>query len=1092
MIIKLAGNGGNMSAAGVGTPQSRSLPTNLGVSFTDFRMLNPSMESSSTGGFSTNSIQAPSQTHTFSSAINTRNNVFVITLEETGINAVQNALALLNANPAVEIAEPDFLYEFFATPNDPMFEAQYALEKINATGAWDITTGSMSVVVGVVDSGIDGTHPDLVDNLWVNPNPNQNGYVNDIHGYNFTGRAGGVPTDTHGHGTHVAGIIGAKGNNGIGTSGVNWDVSLAWLGIDLGDGYVSASAAIEAINYANNHNITILNNSWGGSGYSEILKEAISHYNGLFVAAAGNSRSDNDFWPHYPSSYNLPNVISVASTDASDNLSFFSNYGAASVHIAAPGSEILSLGLNGDYRVAGGTSMASPHVAGVAALLKAANPEIAPEAIREILIGSARQADTLTAHAFGIVDAHSAVSFDIGNLYTITYNFLDGGTEPVAVKVFPGGRLREPMEPSRTGYVFDGWHTGEYGGVPYNFSDAVNRDITLYARWFIPVPGMYYVEFPDLNFQREVLRLLNNQGDGHKARSSIVSADKALLAAFTSLDVSNRSIRDITGLRYFTGLTKLDCSDNELTEVNITNNTRLMELNGSYNQMLSPDSVTGWLETGLVLDSNFKFYPQKKAFMDLQNEIDAYGSAYEDMVITIRTDIAMTSCLTVPGNPNGKTLTITSDNMTRALIRERSGNGLLVVNAGASVILKNIIIDGNKDAYPNNGSPLAYVEGGDFTLGGGAILRNNRAYVGGGVDILKGTLTMDGGEISGNTVSYYGGGVNVDLNGALTINSGKISGNTAGSGYGGGVRVYGGALSMHGGEISGNTGDGVSVYSASFIMNNGKISGNIGGGVFISGGEITGSGAFTMNGGEIAGNTSAINGGGVSVSGRGAFTMNGGEITGNTAYYDGGGVYVSSTLCPDGDGWSICSGKLTLGGKAVVRDNKNNNVYLVRYGQCFYDGVCKDSTSYITLSADTPPETGMRVGVKTEAEDGVIVKSGAMPGDEAYFFADQYGHRVTYEDGQLRINGPAIIYGDVNWDGRVTPLDATLLARRLAGQDGIMINEKSADVNNDGRVTPLDQTILRRHLAGWAGYETLPFIPDLTRIFHGISTAGEQ
>jgi len=121
-------------------------------------------------------------------------------------------------------------------------------------------------------------------------------------------------------------------------------------------------------------------------------------------------------------------------------------------------------------------------VAGVAALLKAANTEIAPEAIREILIGSARQADTLTAHVFGIVVVHSAVSFGIGNLYTITYNFLDGETEPAAVKVFPGGRLREPMEPSRTGYVFDGWYTGEYCGVPYNFSDAANRDITLYAR----------------------------------------------------------------------------------------------------------------------------------------------------------------------------------------------------------------------------------------------------------------------------------------------------------------------------------------------------------------------------------------------------------------------------------------------------------------------------------------------------------------------------------------------------------------------------------------------------------------------------------
>jgi len=431
VIVKLVNSGSNMSTAAADMLQSRSLPLNLGVSFTDIRLLNPSMESSNTGGFTTDSVQAPTPSLTFNSQLSTFNsnkgsqdNVFVLTLEETGIDAVENALAALNANPAVEIAEPDFLYELLTTPNDPMYNMQYALERINAERAWDITTGSKSVVVGVVDTGIDSAHPDLADNLWVNPDPNQNGYVNDIHGYNFAGRVGGVPTDTHGHGTHVAGIIGAKGNNGTGLSGVNWDVSLAWLGV-AANGFVSTSAAIEAINYAHNHNISILNNSWGGRIYSETLKKAIANYNGLFVAAAGNDKSNNDTLPHYPSGYDLPNVISVASTDASDKLSSSSNYGDRSVHIAAPGNVILSTWKNGAYEEKSGTSMASPHVAGVAALVKAVNPGFSPEAIKEILIETARRPDTLAPYKFGIVDANAAIRYGI-NFSTFIYGDVNG------------------------------------------------------------------------------------------------------------------------------------------------------------------------------------------------------------------------------------------------------------------------------------------------------------------------------------------------------------------------------------------------------------------------------------------------------------------------------------------------------------------------------------------------------------------------------------------------------------------------------------------------------------------------------------------
>ena len=1093
VIVKLAAGGGSMSATASGNPQGRSFPPNLGVSFTDIRVLNPSLEISDTGGFSINSVHAQSQT--FNSNTGSQNNVFVLTLEETGRDAVENALAILNANPAVEIAEPDYLYELAATPNDPMYNAQYALKKIRAEQAWDITTGGTSVVVGVVDTGIDGTHPDFAGNLWVNPNPGANGYENDIHGYNFTSGFGGIPIDTNGHGTHVAGIIGARGNNGIGASGINWNVSLAWLGIHTSGNSISVSAAIEAVNYANNHNIPILNNSYGGPEYSKLFEEAISGYNGLFVAAAGNEGSDNDIWPRYPASYDLPNIISVASTNEWDELSETSNYGDNTVHIAAPGNGILSTWLNGTYREISGTSMASAYVAGVAALIKAVNPDCAPEVIRAALRASTQPiAEDFwgMSYSFGIVDAYAALRFDISGLRTVTYDFLDDGISPVTVKVIPGSRLREPAEPSREGFVFDGWYTAAQGGVPYDFSDAVNGDMTLYARWFVPVSGMYSWEFPDLNFQREVLRLINEQDGGQRRRSGIVgAADKILLASFDFLDVSNKNIRDISGLAYFTGLTKLDCSqnrlteldisknteltwldcsDNELTELNVAGNARLTDLNSSYNRMASPGSVTGWQKIGLILNSGFIFYPQKTAFMDLQSEIAAYGDAAEDMIITVRADTPITSSLIIPGNPNGKTLTLTSDNDVRTLTRQRDIE-MLVVNKGASVILNNIVIDGNKDAYSDNWGSLVYVKGGVLTMETGAVLTNNN---GGGVNVYGGAFVMNGGEIRGNTVGGlgYGGGVNVS-GGSFAMNGGEISGNTAGGiwGYGGGVYVWNGEFAMYGGEITYNTAvDGGGVYVADsgvFAMNGGKISDNaadtgggglhvaengaaimqdgeisvntafVGGGVFIfprgdftmQAGEIIDNTAFVgggvyidvfytgdmeadsvfaMNGGKIAGNTAEWGYGGGLYASSGDFIMLGGEIIDNEADY-GGGVYI------EGDG------EIILGGTAVISGDVNNNVYL-------------PDEKYITLSTETPPALGMNIGIQTETADGVIVQSGANPGDAAYFFADESGRIVVYKSGQLVVDDK-VFYG-------LETIGVTVLPKKMIYVAGEALNLK--------------------------------------------------
>lgn len=288
-----------------------------------------------------------------------------------------------------------------ATPSDPAYTQgnQWALSKIKAAGAWDYTTGSRSVLVGVLDSGIQATHPDLTGN------------VNTSLGRNFTDDAAGLidPVD---HGTHVAGIIGAVGNNNRGISGVCWNVQMVPLrvfklemvnGQRRGTG--SNSWVARAITYAQDNNIPILNYSGGGGGYSQDLVDAINNYKGLFICAAGNGKDTNndgyvdtpcniDNEPFYPASYsrNCENVISVANTQSTDTLAAVSNYGVNSVQIAAPGEGIYSTvptNLNSSgYAYMSGTSMAAPHVTGVAALVKSYCPNLNASQIKHIILSS--------------------------------------------------------------------------------------------------------------------------------------------------------------------------------------------------------------------------------------------------------------------------------------------------------------------------------------------------------------------------------------------------------------------------------------------------------------------------------------------------------------------------------------------------------------------------------------------------------------------------------------------------------------------------------------------------------------------------------
>jgi subtilisin family serine protease len=320
---------------------------------------------------------------------------------------VQQAIAHYQKSGLVEYAEPDYEVHAILTPNDPQYldGSLWSLNNygqnggtphadISAPAAWDTRTSANPIIVAVIDTGVWYTHPDLASNMWVNPCVGcpVNGvvYPNDVYGINaITGS--GDPLDDFFHGTHCAGIIGAIGNNSVGVVGVTWNVRIMACKFLDSSGSGNTSDAITCIDYAVSKGAKLLSNSWGGGGYSQALYDAIAAARDadvIFVAAAGNNGSNNDTAPSYPASYALSNIVAVAATDHNDLLASFSNYGANSVTLGAPGVSIFNTlpnvltpamqqdGLPVDYGTLSGTSMACPHVSGALALVRAQFPDL--------------------------------------------------------------------------------------------------------------------------------------------------------------------------------------------------------------------------------------------------------------------------------------------------------------------------------------------------------------------------------------------------------------------------------------------------------------------------------------------------------------------------------------------------------------------------------------------------------------------------------------------------------------------------------------------------------------------------------------------
>src|SRR3989441_4558242 len=327
---------------------------------------------------------------------------------------VKDAIEFYRRRPDVLYAEPNWIVDAQVVPSDPSFSSLWGLNNtgqsggipdadIDAPEAWDITTGSSDVVVAVIDTGIDYTHPDLSANMFRNEldcnsngiDDDGNGQVDDCFGIDTANNDSDPMDDANpSHGSHVAGTIGAIGNNALGVVGVNWTVRLIACKSLGATGSGTTADAIDCLEYVKlmkdrGVNIVATSNSWGGGGFSQALYDAIGAHlqrGILFIAAAGNAKSDNDTTPFYPAAYYLPNVTSVAATTRTDALASFSNFGRRTVHLGAPGQEILSTTRGNTYSSLSGTSMATPHVTGVAALLKAQNPARDWRAIKNLIL----------------------------------------------------------------------------------------------------------------------------------------------------------------------------------------------------------------------------------------------------------------------------------------------------------------------------------------------------------------------------------------------------------------------------------------------------------------------------------------------------------------------------------------------------------------------------------------------------------------------------------------------------------------------------------------------------------------------------------
>jgi subtilisin family serine protease len=468
------------------------------------------------------SVESRAEVHALVSARTVKQYIVVPNLEKVELPSsldVSTALRAYRGRSEVEYAEPDYTVHLFTTSNDSLFPQMWNLlntgqnggiagDDVAATLAWNLSTGDHNVIVATLDTGIDYTHPDLIPNLFHNTavcngvNDNTNGCYG-ISAVQYTSST----FDDNGHGTHVAGIIGAAGNNNIGVVGINWNVQLLTCKFLNSAGSGQVSDAISCLDYIlqmknAGYNIVASNNSWGGRAYSQALTDAIQAQQQagiLFIAAAGNNFSDNDVVPTYPANTALSNVIAVAASTRTDDLAGFSNTGQHTVHLAAPGQEIVSTLPGHTYGLLSGTSMATPEVTGAVALLAAQNPSLDWRGLKNLILagGDSRPSlgQTVTGKRLNLNGSMTCSGKTVESRLQPANNAL-AGTAGVAVTLEainvdcaqPAGNVVVTVSPGGQTVTLIDDGTG---------GDQVSGDGIYTAQWTPPAKGNYSLSFPD-------------------------------------------------------------------------------------------------------------------------------------------------------------------------------------------------------------------------------------------------------------------------------------------------------------------------------------------------------------------------------------------------------------------------------------------------------------------------------------------------------------------------------------------------------------------------------------------------------------------
>ncbi len=606
---------------------------------------------------------------------------------------VDRAVDTLSEMDEVITAEPDYHMEFFQNiPDDPGYDSLWGMPMIDAPEAWEMTTGSEEVVVAVVDTGIDHDHPDLEDNMWTSDEGH--------HGYNAVNDSYD-PMDDHGHGTHVAGTIGAVGDNDEGVVGVNWNVSLMGIKIGGAEG-IAMSDAVAGLEYVleqrlEGENVIASSNSWGGTQYSEILHEAIKQHQeaGIsFVAAAGNARADADETPFYPANYDLSNVISVAATNEEDELARFSNYGERSVHVGAPGVDINSTLPGEEYGFASGTSMAAPHVSGLLALLRSHRPDYDHNQLKNAVLSSAesyeRFEDIMLTE--GRINAHQALELqpdpedvniwvhrptshlEWGEKTPVTVSLNDGVDPVLGANVsveFSSGEDTIYLEDDGSGgdqpndgYYTGGWTPTSSGEIELTITAVLEDERELEENITVQVHGDSGIVLMDseYNLLRDNLVSENQYG------ISLYSSDS------NELDGNHLEGNDEAGIRLY------ESTDNQLSDQMISRNQFGIWFYNAYDNYVSNNELTE-NDMGVMLQ-----FSQENLFAENHFSENWYAFIIENSEHNSLIENEM-----LDSRFMGVGIAFSNDNVVQGNELEEQTNGIFLIESKDNLVVDNTL-----------------------------------------------------------------------------------------------------------------------------------------------------------------------------------------------------------------------------------------------------------------------------------------------------------------------------------------------------------------------------------------------------------------